>query len=403
MHDAALLLIEVGAVLLGLSLLSRLADRISISAIPFYLLAGLAFGVGGFLPLKAGNDFFTFGSELGVILLLVMLGLEYSPTELISSLKRSRRAGILDALLNAVPGAACALVLGWGPVAAVALAGITWVSSSGVIAKVLRDLRRLGNRETPTILSILVIEDLAMAFYLPVLSALVIGTGVLVGATALVIAVLVVAVILYLALRHGRVISGLFAANHSESLLLGVLGLTMLVAGIAQEVNVSAAVGAFLVGIALSGRVAHNAQQLLAPLRDLFAAIFFVFFGLSTEPGSIPPVLLPAAILAVVTIATKTFTGYRAAAAAGIGLPGRWRTGFALTPRGEFSIVIAGLAAGSGIEPRLAPLATAYVLLTVIAGPILARMTDATWFRRWIGTRQERLRARAAGAASNPS
>ena len=403
MHDAALLLIEVGAVLLGLSLLSRLADRIGISAIPFYLLAGLAFGVGGFVPLEAGNDFFTFGSELGVILLLVMLGLEYSPTELISSLRRSRRAGILDALFNAVPGAACALILGWGPVAAVALAGITWVSSSGVIAKVLRDLRRLGNRETPTILSILVIEDLAMAFYLPVLSALVIGTGVLVGGAALLVAVLVVAVILYLALRHGRVISGLFAANHSESLLLGVLGLTMLVAGIAQEVNVSAAVGAFLVGIALSGRVAHNAQQLLAPLRDLFAAIFFVFFGLSTEPGSIPPVLLPAAILAVVTIATKTFTGYRAAAAAGIGLPGRWRTGFALTPRGEFSIVIAGLAAGSGIEPRLAPLATAYVLLTVIAGPILARMTDAAWFRRWISMRQERLRVRAAGAASKPS
>ena len=403
MHDAALLLVEVGAVLLGLSLLSRLADRIGISAIPFYLLAGLAFGVGGFVPLEAGNEFFTFGSELGVILLLVMLGLEYSPTELISSLKQSRRAGILDVLLNAVPGAACALILGWGPVAAVALAGITWVSSSGVIAKVLRDLRRLGNRETPTILSILVIEDLAMAFYLPVLSALVIGTGVLVGGAALLVAVLVVAVILYLALRHGRVISGLFAANHSESLLLGVLGLTMLVAGIAQEVNVSAAVGAFLVGIALSGRVAHNAQQLLAPLRDLFAAIFFVFFGLSTEPASIPPVLLPAAILAVITIATKTLTGYTAAAAAGIGLPGRWRTGFALTPRGEFSIVIAGLAAGSGIEPRLAPLATAYVLLTVIAGPILARMTDAAWFRRWISMRQERLRVRAAGAASKPS
>ena len=403
MHDAALLLVEIGAVLLGLSLLSRLADRIGISAIPFYLLAGLAFGVGGFVPFEAGKEFFTFGSELGVILLLVMLGLEYSPTELIFSLKRSRRAGILDALLNAVPGAACALILGWGPVAAVALAGITWVSSSGVIAKVLRDLRRLGNRETPTILSILVIEDLAMAFYLPVISALVIGAGVLVGATALVVAVVVVAVILYLALGHGRVISGLFAANHSESLLLGVLGLTLLVAGIAQEVNVSSAVGAFLVGIALSGRVAHNAQQLLAPLRDLFAAIFFVFFGLSTEPASIPPVLLPAAILAVITIATKTLTGYRAAAAAGIGLPGRWRTGFALTPRGEFSIVIAGLAAGSGIEPRLAPLATAYVLLTVIAGPILARMTDTAWFRRWISLRQERVRARAAGVASKPS
>ena len=148
-----------------------------------------------------------------------MLGLEYSPTELITSLKQSRKAGILDVLLNALPGATCALILGWGPMAAVALAGITWVSSSGVTAKVLRDLRRLGNRDTPTILSILVIEDLARAFYLPVLPALVIGAGVLAGATALVVALLVVAVILYLALRHGRVVSRLFAADHSESLV----------------------------------------------------------------------------------------------------------------------------------------------------------------------------------------
>lgn len=397
MDNAALLLIEVGAVLLGLGFLSRLADRIGISAIPFYLLAGLAFGAGGVVPLEAGEEFFEFGSELGVILLLAMLGLEYSPTELITSLKRSRVAGILDALLNALPGVLFAIVLGWGPVAAVALGGITWVSSSGVIAKVLRDLRRLGNRETPTVLSILVIEDLAMAFYLPILSALVIGAGFVAGATALVIAVVVVLVILYLALRHGRVISKLFEANHAESLLLGVLGLTMLVAGIAQQVNVSAAVGAFLVGIALSGRVAHNAQQLLSPLRDLFAAVFFVFFGLSTNPADILPVLLPAALLAAVTIATKTLTGYRAAARAGIGVPGRWRAGFVLTPRGEFSIVIAGLAVGAGIEPQLAPLTTAYVLLTVIAGPLLARMTDAPWFRRAIAPRTTRSGAAAPG------
>lgn len=395
MHPTALLLIEIGAVLLGLGLLSRIADRFGISAIPFYLLAGLAFGAGGLLPLSTGAEFFEIGSELGVILLLVMLGLEYSPTELITSLRTSRMAGILDAVLNAVPGVLFALILGWGPLAAVALGGITWVSSSGVVAKVLRDLRRLGNRETPTILSILVIEDLAMAFYLPVLSALVIGAGVVAGATALVIAVAVVLVILLAALRYGRVISKLFRADHPESLLLGVLGLTMLVAGLADQVLVSAAVGSFLVGIALSGRVAHNAEQLLSPLRDLFAAIFFVFFGLSTNPADIVPVLLPAALLAVVTIATKTFSGYRAAARAGIGVPGRWRTGFALTPRGEFSLVIAGLAVGAGIEPQLAPLTTAYVLLTVVAGPLLARMTDAAWFRRAIV-------ARRAAAAPSP-
>ena len=164
MHDTTLLLIEVGALLLVLSLLGRVAIRFGVSPIPLYLLAGLAVGHGGLLPLNASQDFFEVGSEIGVILLLAMLGLEYSPTELIKSLKQSRVAGIFDALLNAVPGAAFALVLGWGPVAAFALAGVTWVSSSGVIAKVLRDLGRLGNRETPVILSVLVIEDLAMAF-----------------------------------------------------------------------------------------------------------------------------------------------------------------------------------------------------------------------------------------------
>ena len=393
MHETTLLLIEVGALLLGLSLLGRVAVRFGISPIPFYLLAGLVFGHGGLVPLAASEEFFEVGSELGVILLLAMLGLEYSADELMGNLKRSRLAGLMDALFNALPGAIFALILGWGPVAAVALAGITWVSSSGVIAKVLRDLGRLSNRETPVILSILVIEDLAMAFYLPVLSALVIGAGIAEGAIALSIAVAAVLVILFLALRHGRLISSLFSAKDSESLLLGVLGLTMLIAGLAAQVQVSSAVGAFLVGIALSGQVAHNAVQLLTPLRDLFAAIFFVFFGLSTDPVDIPPVLLPAAILALLTIATKTLTGYLAARKAGIGIPGRWRTGFGITPRGEFSIVIASLAVTAGVEPQLAPLATTYVLITVIAGPLLSKIPDANWFKAIV---RRRLDAQSA-------
>ncbi|BDZ45725.1 cation:proton antiporter [Naasia aerilata] len=397
MSESTLLLIEVGALLLALGLLSRFANRVGISAIPLFLLAGLAFGHGGALPLSASEGFFETGSEIGVILLLLMLGLEYTAGELVESLSRSRAAGLLDAALNATPGALFALLLGWGPVAAIALAGVTWVSSSGVIAGVLRDLGRLGNRETPTILSVLVIEDLAMAFYLPILAAVVIGAGLLEGATTLVIAVAAVCAILYLALRHGRQVSRLFTATHPESLLLGVLGLTILVAGVAQQVNVSAAVGAFLVGIALSGQVAHSAEELLSPLRDLFAAIFFVFFGLATDPVDMLPVLLPAALLGIATMATKVVTGYLAARRAGMGVPGRWRAGFALTPRGEFSIVIAGLAVGSGVEPQLAPLATAYVLITVVAGPLLSRIPDTAWFRTAVRRRGDAQRAAASG------
>jgi CPA2 family monovalent cation:H+ antiporter-2 len=156
---------------------------------------------------------------------------------------------------------------------------------------------------------------------------------------------------------------------------------------VAAELNVSAAVGAFLVGIALSGAVAHRATEMLSPLRDLFAAVFFVFFGLSTNPADMPPVLLPALGLAVLTMSTKVVTGFVAARRAGIALPGRVRAGLALMPRGEFSVVIAGLAVASGVEPELAPLATAYVLITVISGPMLARLPDYAWFKAFIRRR----------------
>ncbi|CAL9482762.1 cation/H(+) antiporter [Streptomyces sp. DH-12] len=374
MHNTATMLIELGAIILALGLLGRLAGRVGFSPIPLYLLAGLAFGHGGILPLRASEEFTAVGAEIGVILLLLMLGLEYSASELVTNLKTQYPSGVVDFVLNAVPGAVAALILGWGPVAAVALAGVTWISSSGVIAKVLGDLRRLGNRETPVVLGVLVIEDLAMAVYLPILTAVLAGAGLAGGSVTLLISLGTVGAVLYVALRHGRLISRAVSSDNAEMLLLVVLGLTLLVAGVAQELQVSAAVGAFLVGIALSGEVAEGASNLLTPLRDLFAAVFFVFFGLSTDPADIPPVLVPALLLAIVTTLTKVATGWYAARRAGIKGAGRWRAGGTLVARGEFSIVIAGLAVG--VEPRIGPLATAYVLILVVLGPLTARWTE---------------------------
>lgn len=374
MHETTALLVELGSVILALGILGRIASRVGISPIPLYLLAGLAFGHGGLLPLDASEEFVATGAEIGVILLLLLLGLEYTASELVGTLKTQYLAGAVDFGLNAIPGAAAALLMGWGPVAAVALAGVTWISSSGVIAKVLGDLGRLGNRETPVILGILVLEDLAMAVYLPILTALLAGVGLAGGSLTLLISLGTVSVVLFVALRYGRVISRAVSSDNPEMLLLVVLGLTLVVAGIAQKLQISAAVGAFLVGIALSGEVAKGARNLLSPLRDLFAAVFFVFFGLSTDPTDIPPVLGIAVALAAVTTATKIGTGWYAARGAEIGPPGRWRTGGTLVARGEFSIVIAGLAVGT--EPRLGPLATAYVLVLVVLGPLSARYSE---------------------------
>ncbi|GAA3937057.1 cation:proton antiporter [Actinomadura viridis] len=375
MHTAVQL-IELGAILLGLGLLGAVSTRFSISPIPFYLLAGLAFGSGGILPLGASEDFVSIGAEVGVILLLFTLGLEYTADELVGTLRTSAPIGLLDLVLNAAPGVAVALILGWGPVAAVAMGGVTYVTSSGITAKVIGDLGWLGNRETPAVLSVLVFEDLAMAAYLPILTALLAGAGLIGGATALGIAAITIAVILYVALRHGNMVERFVASPSEEVLLLKVLGLTLLVAGIAQQLQVSAAVGAFLVGIALSGPLAHTAQKILSPLRDLFAAVFFVFFGLHTDPGDLPPVLGIAAILAFLGLATKLGTGWMAARRAGVALTGRLRAGAALTPRGEFNIVIAGLAVSAGTSAQIGPLAAAYVLILAIAGPLVARSAE---------------------------
>ena len=347
------------------------------SPVPLYLLGGLAFGDGGLVNLGGIEGFAHIGSEIGVILLLLMLGLEYSAKELVTGLRQSWVAGLVDLVLNMLPGAAVALMLGWGPVAALVMAGITYVSSSGIIAKVLGDLGRLGNRETPVILAILVIEDLAMAAYLPILTAVLAGVSFMGGLTAVGISLAVITLVLVGALRYGHLMSKVLDSPDRESFLLKLLGAALLVAGLASALQVSAAVGAFLLGIAISGGTAENATRVLEPLRDLFAATFFVLFGLNTDPRTIPPVLGIALALALVTTITKLATGWWAAAQQGIGVPGRARAGAALIARGEFSIVIAGLAVASGAVPaELAALATTYVLIMAVFGPVAARVVE---------------------------
>ena len=374
--ETALAFVEIGAMAFGLAFLSRLAGKIGLTAVPLYLVAGLAFGEGGIARVDVSAEFVELTAEIGVLLLLFTLGLEYSDTELRHGLQNGMGAGLTDMLLNALPGVAAGLLLGWEPLAAVLLGGVTWISSSGIIAKVLADLGRLGNRETPAVLNLLVIEDLAMAVYLPVVAALIAGGTMLTIATSVSVALVTVVVILLAALRYGRQLSDMLAGGSAESLLLAVFGLTMLVAGGAQLLDVSGAIGAFLVGLALSGETAHRAESLIAPLRDLFAAVFFVSFTFAIDPADLAGVALPAIALAAVTIVTKLVTGWRAAGLLGVGPRGRVRAGAALAARGEFSIVIAALGTGLADGSELGALAAGYVLITAVGGPLLARYAD---------------------------
>lgn len=371
MAVSAALLLELGAIFTVLTILGTLARRFALSPIPLYLLAGLALGNGGIAPIPAAGEFVSTGATIGVVLLLLTLGLEFSIGEFAASMRRHLPSAGVDLVLNATPGAIAGWLLGLNYVGILAMAGITFISSSGVIARLLNDLRRLGNRETPAVLSILVLEDFAMAAYLPLLAVLAAGGTwweALLWMGAAMIALVAVFVATY---RWGHHVGRLIAHPDDEQLLLRILGLTLLVAAAAEHLHASAAVGAFLVGLTLTGETAERARAVLTPLRDLFAAVFFLAIGLSVDPKDLVPMLPAAAALAAVTAVTKVATGVYAARRDGVARPGQLRAGTALIARGEFSLVIIGLA-GTSVA-AIGSLATPYVFVLATVGPLLAR------------------------------
>ena len=367
-------LLELGAVILGLAVLARIAARFDLPTAPLYLLAGLAFGEGGIVPLVTTGHFVETGAEVGLVLLLFVLGLEHSSRDLIATARASASAGVADVLLNATPGVLVALLFGWGLLAAAFLAGITYVSSSGVAAKLLEHAGPHARDAGRFVITIAVIEDFVMALYLPFLAALLLGGDVFGSILAALIAVIVVVAVLAIGTRVEVGVSRAIFSRSDEALLLSILGFAFLIAGVAEVAKFSAVVGALLAGILLSGPAARNAQALVRPLRDLFAAFFFVFIGLSIDPSTIPPVLGWAVLVGVVTAATKVLTGWWAGRSLEPDRRARAVVGAALVPRGEFALAIAGLAAGSAVDERLGPFTVAYVIITIVIGSIATRI-----------------------------
>ncbi|WP_197381529.1 cation:proton antiporter [Mycolicibacterium mengxianglii] len=375
MDVSVALLLELGVILTVLSVLGTVARRFGLSPIPLYLLVGLALGDGGVFPIPAATGFIETGAAIGVVLLLLTLGLEFSISEFASSLRRHLPSAWVDLVLNATPGAVAGWLLGLNGVGILALAGVTFISSSGVISRLLNDLRRLGNRETPAILSVLVLEDFAMAAYLPLLAVLAAGGSWVQALLGMAIAMAALGGAFTASYRWGHHVGRLIEHPDPEQLLLRILGLTLVVAALAEWVHASAAVGAFVVGLTLTGSTAERARAILIPLRDLFAAVFFVSIGLSVEPSTLLPMLPVAVLLAVVTALTKIATGIYAARRDGVGRQGQLRAGTALIARGEFSLVIIGLV--SELVPGVQGVATSYVFVLAIFGPVLARFTGA--------------------------
>ncbi|WP_253738527.1 cation:proton antiporter [Halohasta salina] len=374
------LLLEVGAMLAVVALCGLLARRVGLSVIPFYIVAGIVcspFVVGRLgLPYVQETEFVTIGAELGIVFLLFFLGLEFNLDRLLESRERISAVGLIDLGINFPVGFALGYLFFQDFVAATLMAGIIYISSSAIITKSLLDLGWIANEEADPMLGTLVFEDLFIAVYLAVISAVVLGGGDLAEAVRPVgIAVGFILVLLLLVQFGNALFERALDTGSREFFVLRAVGITVVVAGAALAVGVSEAVAAFFVGMAFSSTShVHDLETRLEPVRDLFAAVFFFWIGLITDPLLIGGVagLLAAAV--VISTPSKLLSGYWSGRIYELSHTRSVRVGAGMVTRGEFSLIIATVAAASAdpvVAETVPAFAVGYVLAMSILGTVL--------------------------------
>ncbi|MGQ4556552.1 cation:proton antiporter domain-containing protein [Halobellus sp. GM3] len=381
-------LLELGQVFAVLALAGAVALRIGLSVIPLYVVGGMAAGpfVAGRsgLPYVPNGELLAVFAEVGIVLLLFFLGLEFSLDRLLEARSRISRAGVIDAAVNLPLGIAIGLALGWSVVEALLLGGIVYISSSAIITKSLIDMGWIANDEADPILGTLVFEDLFIAVYLAVVASLVLGgggNGIDGVGRSLAIAFGFLG-LLFVVVQYG---TGFFArvldVSDSESFVLRTLAVVVPVAGLALALGVSEAVAAFFVGMGFStSGHRERIERQLTSVRDVFAAVFFFWIGVGTDPLALGAVAVPLAAAVVLTTPSKVLSGYLGGRVYDLSKHRSLRAGLGLVPRGEFSLVIAALAAGGStpvMRETIPALTVGYVLVMGTLGTVLMQRSEA--------------------------
>jgi CPA2 family monovalent cation:H+ antiporter-2 len=371
-------LLGTGLVLAALALGGAVFLRLKQSIIPAFIVLGVVLR-----PEHFDDALVNSIATVGLVLLLFSMGLEFSLGALVRNRRSITRAGVIDLLACLPLGIAAGLVVGEGWAGALLFAGAFYVSSSAIIAKSIIELRRAADPETEVALGILVFEDLFIALYLAVLSGAVLVAEPSLASAAVGVgkALLFFGVVVLIALRARSVLDRVFSIENDDLFLLLVGALVLLLSWGALEAGLSEAIGAFLAGLALAEtQHRERAEHLFAPLQGVFAAIFFFGFGLSIDPGTFPSVWLPAVVLILLAVVVKVGGGWMAGRRSGLSQRGSLTLGLTLVARGEFSIILAGIAVSVGQE-RLGALLALLVLGLSLLGT--AGLQYANQITRW--------------------
>lgn len=368
-------LIILGALLVIAYILGRLGRIVGLPAIPVYMIVGLLASPGFTLfPVSFDNRYIELIAVFGLVLLLFNLGLEFDQDAFLGNAGRLVLSGGTYILINIAAGFAFGFLVGWGTREALIIAGMTATSSSAIVTKLLIELGRLANRETPMILGVTVVEDVFIAVYLAIVSV------VLSGATEpwpviskLLIAFAFLVIMFAVARWGGRMVGRLFRTRDSELFTILFFGLAILFGGIGEVLGVTDAIGAFLIGLVLGAtRFRNRIEQLAVPLRDVFGAFFFLNFGLALDPGQFPAVALPVLLAVLMTVLLNVLAGQLVARMNGLNAQQGINATVILQNRGEFALILATLSLSAGLDPRIQSFAGLYVLAMSILGPILA-------------------------------
>jgi CPA2 family monovalent cation:H+ antiporter-2 len=352
-------------------------QRLRLPVVFGYLLAGMIVGPHVPLPLAADEKMVHTLSELGVILLMFALGLEFSIRKLLAVGPTAGLIAVLQTTAMVALGFLAGKLFGWTTLESIYAGACIAISSTTIIVKAFAEQQTRG-RFTTVAFGVLIIEDLIAIFLLAILTAVSAGGGITATELATTAGKLV-------AFLLGLLIVGLFAVprlirnvvrlDSPEATTVTAIGICFGGAWLALHFGYSVALGAFLAGslVAESGDE-RAVEHLVAPVKDVFAAIFFVSVGMLIDPRLILEYWVPVLVFTVLVIVGKVVAVSIGAFLAGYGTRTSVQTGMSLAQIGEFSFIIAGVGLSTGATGDfLYPVAVAVSAITTLTTPLLIR------------------------------
>lgn len=373
---------EVGLAIALIAIAGFISIRLRFSIVPFYILVGMAVGphapdIGLFdLRFIESAPLIEFMGRVGVLFLLFYLGLEFSVGRLIKAGRSIAVGGTIYIAINFTLGLLFGWAAGFPAKEVLVIAGITTISSSAIVAKVLVDLKRTANPETEMILGIIMFEDIFLALYISILSGLVLsGASSIAGViSSALIALGYMLLFIIVGRKAVPFLNRALQIKSNEVFMLVVFSGLFLVAGFSETIHVAEAIGALLVGLVLA-ETEHmkRIEHMILPFRDFFGAMFFFSFGLTIDPLALSGAVWLSIAAVVITLIGNFTAGLLGGRSAGLSPKASSNIGLTIVSRGEFSIIMANLGKAGGLLDILQPFAALYVLILAILGPLLTK------------------------------